>query len=103
MKTKQMMLEELKKFPEELVVIEKRAFTVNNGMCKDCNAKLVKVIEDRRVLEGAATFHITKLKCPNCRKVYLDLDNAEKYDFLLMLEKAAKEKPLALLGKKMTA
>lgn len=104
MKTEQMMSEEdLKQLPEESIVVEKRAFNVNGGMCKECNAKLVKVIEDRAVLDGAATFHITKLKCPTCRRLYLDLDNAEKYDLLLMLEKATKEKPLVLMAKKMEA
>lgn len=104
MKTEQIMSEEeLKQLPEESITIENHAFTVKGGICKDCSIKLMKVIENRSVLEGAVTFHITKLKCPTCGKVYLDLDQAERYDFLLMLEKAAKEKPLALLAKKIAA
>ena len=97
-----MSLEELRKLREEKLEIERDAFEVNEGICKDCNEKLVKIVENRNVLDGSITFHIIKLKCMKCGKEYLDLDQAEKYDFLLTLEKAVKQ-PLESLSKKISS
>ncbi len=88
------------KLKEEKLEIEEDTFEVNDGICKDCNEKLIKIVENRSILDGTITFHIIKLKCPKCGREYLDLDQAEKYDFALLLEEAAKQ-PLSILSKKM--
>ncbi len=82
----------LNELEEANLEIDKDAFNVSEGFCKECGEKLVKIIENRTSLDGALTFHFTKLKCPNCGKEYLDLNEAEKYDFLLILEKALKQR-----------
>jgi RNase P subunit RPR2 len=97
-----MTLKELEKLKEEKLEIDREAFDVNEGICKDCNEKLTKIVENRSMLDGAVTFHIIKLRCEKCGKEYLDLDQAEKYDFLLTLEKATK-KPLDVLSKKISS
>lgn len=80
--------EELENLEEVKIESDKDAFEVNEGFCKECNERLVKIVENRSILDGAITFHIIKLKCPKCGKEYLDLDQAEKYDFALILERA---------------
>ena len=96
-----MTLKELEKLKEIKIEVDKTAFDVNNGICNKCKERLVKIVENRSVLDGSMTFHIIKLKCVNCRKEYLDLDQAEKYDFLLNLEKAVKQ-PLSILSEKIS-
>lgn len=93
-------LEELEKLEEIKLDIDEDVFEVNDGICKDCHEKLIKIVENRSILNGAITFHIIKLKCPKCSKEYLDLDQAEKYDFALILEKATQQ-PLDSLSKKL--
>ena len=61
---------------------------------------MVKYIDNKSLFEGAMTFHIIKFKCLNCNKEYLDLDEAQKYDLFLKLEKTGKEKVLALINEK---
>ena len=96
---KDMALEELEKLEEVDIEFDKSAGHVDNGNCPDCNEKFVKVVEDSEVFGGDVTFHITKLKCSKCGKKYLDLNNAEKYDLLLMLKKVFKQ-PIGVLSKK---
>jgi len=84
--------EELNELKEADIEIDENASEVNESVCKDCNENLVKIIENKNILDGAITFHIIKLKCPRCGKTYLDLNQAEKYDFLLTLEKATNQK-----------
>ncbi len=79
--------------------IDKNAFWVNEGFCKDYHEKLIKIVENKSIFDGTISFHIIKLKCPKCGKEYLDLDQAEKYDFALILEKAVKQ-PLNKLSSK---
>lgn len=97
-----MSFEELEKLKEAEIEIDSTAFEVNEGRCKACSGRLIKIVENRSVLDGAITFHIIKLKCLTCGKEYLDLDQAEKYDFLLLLEKATKQ-PLNILSRKITS
>lgn len=99
----EMSLEELQNLKEEKMEIDKGAFEVNEGICKDCREKLIKKVENINLFSGAVTFHIIKLKCPKCNKEYLDLDQAEKYDFLLALEKVSREKPLEVITKSINA
>ncbi len=87
-----MTYEELKDIEEAEVEFDSDASEVNEGVCEECGERLVKIVENRSVLDGAITFHIIKLKCVKCGKEYLDLNQAEKYDFILALEKALKEK-----------
>lgn len=96
-----MSLMELEKLKEIKIELDKTAFEVNNGICKKCKNKLVKIVENRNVLDGSMTFHIIKLRCEKCGKEYLDLDQAEKYDLLLALEKAMKQ-PLETLSEKIS-
>lgn len=98
---KYMTSEELEKLEEVDIKFDKNAAYVKKGVCPDCNEKFVKVVEDSDVLGGDVTFHITKLKCPKCGKKYLDLNNAEKYDLLLKLEKAFNQ-PIGVLSKKIS-
>jgi Zn finger protein HypA/HybF involved in hydrogenase expression len=95
---KDMTLEELEQLEEVDVEFDKNAGHVKGGICPNCNEKFVKVVENREVVDWV-TLHITKLKCPKCGEEYLDLDNAEKYDMLLRLEKAFKQ-PMNVLSKK---
>jgi transcriptional regulator NrdR family protein len=88
-------LEELEEVKFE---VDESAFEVNEGICKDCNEKLVKIIEDRNVGDWV-TFHIAKLKCSKCGKRYLDFENANEYDLLLTLEKIFHQ-PIDVLSKK---
>lgn len=93
--------EELNEFEEANIDVDENASEVNEGLCDDCNEALMKIVENKNVLDGSITFHIIKLKCPNCGKTYLDLNQAEKYNFLLALEKAMKQKQsLESLSKK---
>ena len=94
-------LEELKELEEESFDLDKNAFEVNDGICKDCGGRLIKIVENRNILDGAITFHIIKLKCQNCGKEYLDLNQAEKYDFALLLERAVRQ-PLDKLSRRIS-
>jgi uncharacterized protein with PIN domain len=99
---KDMTVEELEKLEEEELEVDSSAFDVSEGVCKDCGEKLVRVVEDRNLLDGAITFHIVKLKCEKCGKEYLDLEQSDKYDFLLSLEKAVKgSKGLKVLAERL--
>jgi len=94
-----MTIDELEKLETVETKIDGNAFEVNEGICKDCGEKLIKIVENRSILDGAISFHIIKLRCPNCGKEYLDLDQAEKYDFTLILERALQQ-PLDKLSKR---
>ena len=96
---KDMTLEELENLEEVDVEFDKDAFHIKEGICHECNEKFVKVVEDRTIGDWA-TFHFTKLKCPKCGEVYLDLEQGKKYSIILMLEKAFRQ-PIDVLGKKM--
>ncbi len=96
-----MSFEKLNKLEEAELEFDNRAFEVAEGICKDCGEKLIKVVENKSILDGAITFHIIKLRCLKCGKEYLDMDQAEKYDFLLTLNKAVKsKKALSFLARK---
>ena len=98
---KDMSFEKLSGLEEAELEFDSRAFEVTEGICKDCGEKLTKVVENKNILDGAITFHIIKLRCLRCGKEYLDLDQAEKYDFLLALSNAIKnKKALDFLAKK---
>ena len=92
--------EELKDMDEVEMEFDSGASEVNEGVCKECGERLVKVVENRNLLNGAITFHIIKLRCEKCGKEYLDLGQAEKYDFLITLEKAIKAKALRTLAER---
>ena len=96
---KDMTLEELEKLEEIDIEFDKDVAYIKEGVCPNCNEEFIKVVEDSDVLGGDVTFHITKLRCPKCDKKYLDLNNAEKYDLLLMLKKVFKQ-PIGALSKK---
>lgn len=89
-----MTFEELKNKEEVKVDFDSSASEVNEGICVECGEKLIKIVENRSIPDGAITFHIIKLRCLKCGKEYLDLHQAEKYDFLFSLENAIKQKRL---------
>lgn len=95
---KDMTLEELEKLEEVNIEFDKDAGHVDDGICPRCNEKFIKVVENRTV-GNWATFHITKLKCPKCSEVYIDLEQGKKNDIVLRLEKAFKQ-PIDILSKK---
>lgn len=97
--TEDLSTNELEKLEEVELEIEPSASEVNEGYCGECNEKLIRTVENISLLDGAISFHIIKLKCPKCGKVYLDLDQAKKHDFLLALKKALNQ-PLEKLTKK---
>lgn len=94
-----MSLGELESLEETKLEISKNNFDVNEGICPKCNEKTIKYIDNKDLFEGALTFHIIKFKCLKCNKEYMDLNEAEKYDLFLKLEKIGKEKVLALVNK----
>ncbi len=88
---------ELEKLEEVRAEITEDSFKVINGICPNCNAKMEKIIENKNLLDGAVTFHIIKFKCAKCKKEFLDIEQAQKYDLYLLLEKISK-KPLRDIG-----
>lgn len=95
-----MSVEELEKFEEVRLETDKEITTINEGICPKCNEKMVKYIENKSLFEGALTFHIIKFKCLKCKKEYLDLNEAQKYDLFLTLEKIGKNKVISLITEK---
>lgn len=73
---------------------------VEESSCLDCKIKMIKHKEEKSLFDGAITFHFIKLKCPQCKKEYLDIKEAEKYDLFLKLRKMGKEKALTMIRKK---
>gem|GEM_PF-2310812 len=68
--------------------------------CLDCKIKMIKYKEDKSLFDGAMTFNFIKLRCPQCKKEYLNLEEAKKYDQYLKLKKMGREKALATLYEK---
>ncbi len=96
--------EKLEKLEEEKIEFDSNASEVHEGVCNECGGKLANVVENKNLLDGTLTFHIIKLRCLQCGKEYLDLNQAEKYDFLLILEQALRQKhSLASLSQKLSA
>ncbi len=93
-----MNLEELENLEEEKIEITPESFKVDKGICPSCNIKMAKFVENRDLFDGTITFHIIKFKCEKCGKEYLDLEEAEKYDLFLTLNKA-QNKPIDSLVK----
>ena len=87
-------LEELEKLKEVKIKVDKDSFKVTEGICPKCNNKMVKVIENNSLFDGALTFHIIKFRCDKCKKEYMDLEQAEKYDLFLALKKISGEKSI---------
>ena len=67
---------------------------INEISCLDCKVRMNKKKEDKSLFNNAITFHFIKLQCPQCKKEYLDLEEAKKYDLFLKLRKMGKEKAL---------
>ena len=78
--------------------VDEKSFTVTSGECPTCNEKMEKIIENKNLFDGSLTFHLIKFRCEKCGKEYLDLEQAEKYDLYLILERAARQ-PLSVLTK----
>ena len=82
---------ELEKMEEVKVEINEDSFKVTTGLCPSCSLKMEKIIENKNLFDGTITFHIIKFRCGKCKKEYLDLDEAQKYDLYLLLEKFSKK------------
>lgn len=88
---------ELEKMKEVKAEIDIESFKVITGVCPTCNQKMEKIIQNKNLFDGAITFHIIKFRCSKCRKEYLDIEQAQKYDLYLLLEKFSK-KPIKSIG-----
>lgn len=82
--------EELDKFKEVEAEIDENSFKVSEGICPLCNEKMSKYIANFSLFNGALTFHIIKFRCDKCKREYMDIDEAEKYDFYLLIRKQPK-------------
>lgn len=87
------------KYQEVNVKINQNAFKVNNAVCPNCGIKMEKIIENRSIFDGSVTFHIIKFRCEKCRKEYMDLEQAAKYDLFLLMNKNFSNQPLEKVSK----
>ena len=94
-------LEELEKLEEVKIKVDKDSFKVTEGICPKCDSKMIKVIENNSLFDGALTFHIIKFRCGKCKKEYMDLEQAEKYDLFLTLKKISVKKSIDFLSNKL--
>ena len=78
------------------MVIDKNSFRLGEGFCPECNEKMDKIIENKNLFDGAITFHIIKYRCTKCNKQYLDLEQAEKLDLFLIINRLSR-KPLSVI------
>lgn len=82
---------ELERLEQVEVDFSKDSFKVAQGICPPCNKKMEKIVYTESLLDGTMTMHIIKFKCVACKKEYLDLEEAKKYDLLLQLRHASEE------------
>ena len=87
------------KFKEIEAESGKDAFKVDNATCPGCGIKMEKVIENKSLFDGSVTFHIIKLRCEKCKKEYMDLEQAAKYDLFLIMSKNLGDKPVEKVSK----
>ena len=78
--------EEVEELEEVNAEIAEDFETVNEGVCPECGDSMERIVENKSLFKGSATFHILKFRCLECGKEYLDLDQAEKYDAYLRLK-----------------
>ena|SRR3989338_2709499 len=91
-------LENLEKMEEVEVEIDRGAFDVEQADCPKCKVKMMKIVDDKDLFDGAMAIHIIKFKCGQCKKEYLDLHQAEKYNLYLKLSKVSQERPMEFLS-----
>ena len=82
------------KYKEVKIRIKEKAFRVDKALCPHCGIKMQKIIENKSLFDGSVTFHIIKFRCGRCRREYMDLEQAEKYDLYLIMSKRLDKKPL---------
>lgn len=82
--------EELSQLGEVKAEIDENSFKVSEGVCPVCNEKMSKYIANFSLFDGALTFHIIKFRCDKCKREYIDMNEAEKYDFYLSIRKQPK-------------
>ena len=82
------------KLKEVKMKLDGKAFRVDRAVCPQCNLKMHKIIETKSLFDGSLTFHIIKLRCGKCHRVYLDLEQARVYDMYLILSKRFAGRPL---------
>ncbi len=87
------------KFKEIEAEFSKNSFKVDNAICTNCGIKMEKIIENMSLFDGSLTFHIIKLRCEKCKKEYMDLEQAAKYDLFLLMNKNLGNKPLEKVSK----
>lgn len=87
------LLEEVK------ITIDTDSFKVYGGVCPQCKKKLSKVIVNEDLFQGAVTIHLIKFRCETCKKEYLDLEQAQKYDLFISLKKL-EHQPISNLTKR---
>lgn len=82
------------KYKEVKIRIKERAFRADKAVCPHCGIKMQKIIENKSLFDGSVTFHIIKFRCEKCRREYMDLEQAEKYDLYLIMSRHLSKKPL---------
>ena len=60
--------------------------------CNRCNRKMGKVLLDFDLPGGDITLHFESYKCSRCKREYLSGEQAEKFDSMLALIDASKQK-----------
>ena len=93
--------EELDKFEKvKDFEIDENSLKISDGICLGCNEKMDKVIENLNLFDGALTFHLIKYRCSRCKKEYMDLEQAEKYDLYSSLKRL--RKPISYITNSLT-
>jgi len=73
------------------IEIEESAFK-RPGFCTTCNKKMRPVITDFQLPGRELTLHLAAYKCPTCGKEVLNEQQAEKFQEMLLLLDAMKDK-----------
>lgn len=87
------------KLKEVEMNISRDAFSVDSSLCPTCGIKMEKIIDNKSLFDGAVTFHIIKFRCEKCKKEYMDLEQAAKYDLFMIMSKNLGNKPLEKVSK----
>lgn len=76
---------------EVKIKVSKNAFKTELH-CDECNIKMKKVVLDMDIPDSSITIHFEAFKCPKCEKEYLNGEQAEKLDEILVINKIVTER-----------
>ena len=77
---KDMPIEELENLEEAKIELDKDVSEVNEGICKECNEKLIKIVENRSILDGAIMDNSVNCITPLSELSFRDLKNIRVFD-----------------------